>query len=146
MHAGDVDLRPRDQENGRSVGIRPECLGRACLLARLQPAARHEYLGPLKRQTLTEYGLPASAGRRTEADHLYPRWLGGATVRQNFWPEPNYTHTSGFNRNPKDVLESKLYQMTCQARTMTVARARRIFAGDWRRAYRRYVAPTITNR
>jgi hypothetical protein len=101
--------------------------------------------GPLKRQTLALYGLPTSAGKTTEADHLYPRWLGGATVRQNFWPEPNYTHPSGFTQNPKDRLESKLYHLTCVDRTMTVARARRIFARDWRRAYRRYVSPTITN-
>lgn len=99
---------------------------------------------PLKREALFAYGLPPSARAHTEADHLDPRWLGGATVRQNIWPEPDYAHPSGAYANPKDVLEAKLYRMTCEMGAMTVGRARRIFAGDWRRAYRRYVSRTIT--
>jgi hypothetical protein len=95
--------------------------------------------GPLKRLTLRLYGLPASAGRTTEADHLYPLWLGGATTRANLWPEPNYRHPSGPDLNPKDRLEFAVYKLVCRARTMTPAAARGVFEGDWTVAYARYV-------
>jgi hypothetical protein len=99
--------------------------------------------GPLKDQALKEYGLPHSAGAGREADHLYPRWLGGATTLANFWPEPNYAHPSGFNNNPKDELEYKLYQLACQRHSLTVAQARSVFKGDWRTAYRKYVRTPV---
>jgi hypothetical protein len=99
--------------------------------------------GPLKDQALKEYGLPKSAGAGREADHLYPRWLGGATTLANFWPEPNYAHPSGFNNNPKDELEYKLYQLTCQRHSLTVAKARSVFKGDWRAAYEKYVGSPV---
>ncbi len=99
--------------------------------------------GPLKDQALKEYGLPHSAGVGREADHLYPRWLGGATTLANFWPEPNYVHPSGFNNNPKDELEYKLYQLTCRHHLLTVAKARAVFKGDWRTAYEEYVRRPI---
>lgn len=87
------------------------------------------------------YGLPVSAARTMESDHRFPVWLGGATTRRNLWPEPNYpaARQTAFVHNPKDELEFRIYSLTCRARTMTVARARRIFeAADWRREYRRY--------
>lgn len=99
--------------------------------------------GPLKDQALKKYGLARSAGAHREADHLYPRWLGGATTLANFWPEPNYAHPSGFDNNPKDELEYKLYQLTCQRHSLTVAKARKIFEGDWRAAYEKYVRSPI---
>ena len=95
--------------------------------------------GPLKDRALRGYRLPKSESTRREADHLYPRWLGGATALSNFWPEPNFPHARGFILNPKDRLESALFQRTCKRHTMTVARARRVFQGDWRSAYKRYV-------
>jgi hypothetical protein len=99
--------------------------------------------GPLKKEALAQYGLPESVGATSEADHLYPRWLGGATTLANFWPEPNYAHPSGFSNNPKDELEYKLYQLTCEQHSMTVAEARTVFEGDWRTAYEQYVRSPI---
>jgi hypothetical protein len=94
--------------------------------------------GPLKDEADREYGLPTSANSSVEADHYYPRWLGGATNIENFWPERNYARPRGFDRNPKDKLEFAIYRLTCEDRRMTIDQARAIFAGSWVAAYRRY--------
>lgn len=99
--------------------------------------------GPLKLAALREYGLTQEDGRSYEADHLYPRWLGGATTLRNFWPEPDYAHARGFEHNPKDRLEFVLYELTCASRTLAPATARRAFEGDWRTAYLRYVGSPL---
>jgi hypothetical protein len=97
------------------------------------------FTAPLKREGLKLYGLPPSAGVSTESDHLFPVWLGGATVIQNLWPEPNYPHPVGYDMNPKDKLEFAVYKLTCQSHRLTVAQARAVFEGDWRVGYRKYV-------
>lgn len=101
--------------------------------------------GAIKRQALSSYGMPATDAAQVEADHLYPRWLGGASVIQNIWPEQNYAHPSGYDHNPKDVLEFAIYKLTCEQHKLTVAQARALFRTDWRIAYKKYVAPTITD-
>lgn len=95
--------------------------------------------GPLKRKALAEYGLPVSMSSRVEADHYFPRWLGGATTLKNFWPELNFAHPEGYDNNPKDKLEFAVYKLVCQSRALTVQQARAVFAGDWRIAYCKYV-------
>jgi hypothetical protein len=74
-----------------------------------------------------------------EYDHLIPLELGGAVNdARNLWPEPDYATRMGFYLNPKDRLESALKRLVC-ARTMQLAHAQRLIAGDWVSAYRRYV-------
>lgn len=94
----------------------------------------------LKRLVLVRFGLRSDA-RGYESDHLFPVWLGGATTERNVWPEPNYKpFPNPFTENPKDRLELAIYRRVCVSHTMTVAVARRIFEGDWRRQYPKYVA------
>lgn len=113
-------------------------MSRAHVCARsYNPRPGVDVSGPLKRRALAAYGLPLSASARYEADHLFPRWLGGATTLRNFWPELNYPHPQGFDNNPKDRLEFAIYKRVCVARTMTVKRARAVFEGDWRAGYKR---------
>ena len=97
----------------------------------------------IKRLALAEYGLKPSDARKVEADHLYPVWLGGATVLANEWPEPNYpaSRQTRYTHNPKDALEFAVFKRTCQSHKLTVAQARAVFEGDWRTAYRRFVGP-----
>lgn len=98
------------------------------------PRPGTDVTGPLKARALKLYGLPAPEGKRRELDHLFPRWLGGATTLANLWPEPNYARPRPFEANPKDRLEFAVYRATCQRGALTVAQARAVFEGDWRRA------------
>lgn len=101
---------------------------------RYNPRPPESVTQPLKYATLSLYGLPESFGARSEADHLYPLWLGGATTRRNIWPERDYVSPAGYNLNPKDRLEFAVYLRTCSYRSMSVAQARAVFEGDWRKA------------
>lgn len=68
-----------------------------------------------------------------EEDHLIPLALGGAPRDpKNLWPEP---WTSA---RKKDTLELKMHLMVC-AGTITLAKARSIFATDWTKGYATYV-------
>lgn len=112
------------------------------------PRPPESVTGALKREDLSIYGLPAGDAASTESDHYYPVWLGGATVLQNLYPEPNYPRAQdgGFVHNPKDALEigpTGLYGRVCRQHSMTVRQARRVFeARSWLPGYRRYVGPT----
>ena len=99
--------------------------------------------GPLKDEADREYGLLTSVNPTVEADHLFPRWLGGATTIQNIWSEPNFAHPQGFDNNPKDALEFAIYKLTCQTHQLTIAQARKVFEGDWVTAYHHYVFTAI---
>jgi hypothetical protein len=75
---------------------------------------------------------------RYEYDHLVPLELGGAVNdRRNLWPEPDDMPHAGFYANPKDRLERALNRLVC-SRTMSLATAQRLVAGDWVAAYRVY--------
>jgi len=114
---------------------------RVCSKTNYYPRPSAALSEALKGQVMKLYGVGDSRWSKVEADHYFPVWLGGATSRQNFWPEENYVHAQGFNHNPKDVLEFKLFNMVCTSHTMTPMQARAIFEGDWRKAYTKYVGP-----
>jgi hypothetical protein len=82
-----------------------------------------------------------SAGARAssyEYDHLVPLELGGAlNDARNMWPEPDYTSSFGFYKNPKDRLEGVLHRLVCDG-VMRLSQAQRIIAGNWVTAYRAY--------
>jgi hypothetical protein len=79
---------------------------------------------------LVSYGVPHWTGKDGELDHRVPFFLGGRTDSSNVWPERDPTL--------KDKLERYIRARICVLGTMTVATARRLFRGDWRRAARRY--------
>jgi hypothetical protein len=94
---------------------------------------------PEKRGSMAAYGYPRWMVRHLEYDHLVPLELGGATnAPQNLWPELDYSHFSGYDRNPKDALEYRLKRLVCD-REMSLAAAQRLMAGDWASAYHHYV-------
>lgn len=88
----------------------------------------------LRRRIKAAYGIvdPRWVG---ELDHRVPFFLGGTTDVNNLWPE------AGKIPNPKDKLEAYVYRRVCRGEPvgMTLTTARRIFLGDWRVAYVRYV-------
>lgn len=89
---------------------------------------------PIKREAMTAYGVPLSQTRNYELDHLYPVWLGGATVVQNLWPEPDFPPSQqpdAYTHNPKDADEFVWFKRVCEQHTATVAEARRAFEGSW---------------
>jgi hypothetical protein len=68
-----------------------------------------------------------------EEDHLIPLALGGAPRNpKNLWPEP------WASARKKDTLELKMHLMVC-AGSITLAKARAIFATDWTKGYATYV-------
>jgi hypothetical protein len=92
---------------------------------------------PEKFASMAAYGLRGSASAY-EYDHEVALELGGAVNdSRNLWPEPDYTHSAGFYRNPKDHLENVLHRMVCDQQ-MTLARAQRLIATNWVTAYQRY--------
>lgn len=85
-----------------------------------------------RREILAEYGVPNWTGADGELDHRQPFWAGGRTEPANVWPE------RGSIPNAKDRLESYVYRRVCtgKPRPMRLRTARRVFAADWRHAYR----------
>lgn len=81
--------------------------------------ASHE----LKLGLLAERGLPASAARRFELDHVVPLCLGGTSTRENLqlqeWP----------NAEAKDAREAEACRAYC-AGTLTLEQARGLFHHD----------------
>jgi hypothetical protein len=93
----------------------------------------------LRHEVFHRYGIPYSQHSHYEIDHRIPVFLRGKTTLRNLFPERNYRHRpSAFVWNPKDRLEDYVHRAVCSGR-MPVGRALRIFSGDWRPAYRKYV-------
>lgn len=90
----------------------------------------------VRRDILARYGVPGWTGADGELDHRVPFFLGGATDRENLWPE------AGSIPNLKDRLESYTYRRVCVRRDMRPRTARRLFLADWRHAYRAYHCAT----
>jgi hypothetical protein len=97
---------------------------------------------PEKLQAIAAYGAyDGRRPRRYELDHLIPLELGGAPNSvANLWPEPDYPslRAGSYVLNPKDRLENLLRARVCEGR-ITLGSARRLIAGDWVAAYRRYL-------
>ena len=90
-----------------------------------------------KLASMRSYRVAVSASQ-LEYDHFVPLELGGAVNDpRNLWPEPDYTGSSGFYRNPKDRLENALKRLVCDG-AMTLAQAQRAIASNWVAAYQRY--------
>jgi len=90
-----------------------------------------------KYASLAAYGLGREVWR-FEYDHLVPLELGGAVNDpRNLWPELDYARRRGYDLNPKDQLEYNLKRLVCDG-AMRLARAQRLIASNWLRAYRRY--------
>jgi hypothetical protein len=71
-----------------------------------------------------------------EVDHRIPRDLGGADEVENLWPQP---YAGRWNAHTKDRLEAWAKRAVCITGGLTLAEARAMFAGDWRRAYQRHI-------
>ena len=95
---------------------------------------------PEKRELMAAYGNTTPPSH-VELDHVVSLSLGGApNDPANLYPEPNYpgVPSDTYYHNPKDRLEQRLHQLTCQGR-LPLARAQAALAHNWPAAYRRYV-------
>jgi hypothetical protein len=91
----------------------------------------------LERRAITmNYGVPAWSGSDGELDHRVPLVFGGTTDRRNVWPEREVN-----GRNPKDLLELRLYRRVCfrDPRPMRPLTAIRVFLSNWIAGYDYYV-------
>jgi hypothetical protein len=81
-----------------------------------------------------EYELAASYyGYSIEIDHIIPLELGGSNAIANLFPEPGKGRAS---YHAKDELENRAKDAVC-AGQLSLAAARRGFARNWERLYRR---------
>jgi hypothetical protein len=101
------------------------------------PKDRPSLPDSVRREVLTEYGVPNWTGRDGEIDHRVPWFLTHDSRPENLWPEP------GTIPNRKDRLEFYVYRRVCKGvpHAMRVRTADRIFLRDWRTAYHQYIAP-----
>ena len=86
-------------------------------------------------QALTRYG------RRPEdfagdLDHLVPVSLGGSNDPDNLWPMPA---GGEFTADKKHELETKLRELVCGEKKLTLKQAQDAFRKDWVKAYTQYV-------
>ncbi len=81
------------------------------------------------------HGIPAPRPRAYELDHLVPPELGGATARENLWPQPYKGLV--WNAGAKDALEDRLLDAMCSGE-VSLSAAQRALAADWVAAYRKY--------
>jgi hypothetical protein len=88
----------------------------------------------VKRAVLARYGIAPILPFPGKFDHRHPNWYGGTETIRNVWPAPVRTFD-------KDRLESLIRRRVClgEPYPMRLETARRIFAADWRPAYRYYV-------
>ncbi len=94
-------------------------------------------------QAFAAYSIPPTDRYQYECDHDVPIALGGKTVIENLWPQPNVEAAR------KDRLEVELQRRACVAyRTLAPAEAaevlrqeQREIAEDWVAAERKYMQP-----
>jgi hypothetical protein len=91
-----------------------------------------------KRATLKAYRLPAST-KVAEWDHLVARWAGGASTKDNIWPQVNAADVTR-----KDKLEGKLYNAVCIVRTLELATAQDRMREFWKYLPKEITAPATT--
>jgi hypothetical protein len=88
-----------------------------------------------KNHVYRAYGIRHHSRATYEIDHLVPLELGGSNVKANLFAEAA-TPMPGFHE--KDRLENALHALVCNG-AMRLRHAQRLFAGNWVRAYHRYV-------
>jgi Protein of unknown function (DUF3761) len=89
-----------------------------------------------------EYGMPAKLyGRTVEIDHIIPLELGGSNSIANLYFEPG---SGSANYHVKDAVEDRAKAWVCNGQ-LSLASARRGFALNWERLYRRLFGHAPTN-
>lgn len=87
--------------------------------------------GPVKREAMKAYGIPASKIGTTELDHEIPLVLGGSSDVRNLWAEASDLPGQGF-RNSKDDVEVKLAVALCKAGSkLQLTDLQNWIAADW---------------
>jgi hypothetical protein len=86
-------------------------------------------------QALTRYGRRPE-DFTGELDHLVPVSLGGSNDPDNLWPLPA---SGGFGAEKKKELETRLHDLVCGEKKMTLKQAQDAFKKDWVKAYTQYV-------
>jgi hypothetical protein len=95
----------------------------------------------VKRKLLREAGIDGSQAIHYELDHFVPLALGGhPRSLDNLWLQ---RWDGEWNAKVKDRLERKLQVMVC-AGQLTLRTARAAIEKNWKAAYRKYVAPTLS--
>jgi hypothetical protein len=80
------------------------------------------------RRVFATWGVPFADHRQYELDHRVPRCLGGSDTDDNLWPQPIA------EARIKDTLEAEACRRVCQAHTMMIGDAMRLF-DDWKAGY-----------
>jgi len=82
------------------------------------------------RRVFAAWGVPYGDRHNYELDHRVPRCLGGSDADDNLWPQPIGEALT------KDRLETEACRRVCQAQTMRLDDAVRLF-DDWSLGYQR---------
>ena len=89
------------------------------------------------------YNLPEGPHPAYEIDHLIPLGIGGADNDANLWPQPRAVVASQESAEKKDRLEYRMRDLICNARPQATAQLVKelqdAMAGDWIKAYDRYM-------
>jgi hypothetical protein len=85
-------------------------------------------------QALTRYGRRPE-DFTGELDHLIPLSLGGSNDPDNLWPLP----AQGEVGEKKHALESKLHELVCGEKKLSLKQAQDAIRKDWVKAYTQYV-------
>lgn len=83
-----------------------------------------------KRTAMAAYGSTQTA-RRTELDHLVPKWAAGSNDASNLWPQPSDLPGADW-QNSKDKAETAAKAALCRPGSrLTLAQVQNAFAVDW---------------
>lgn len=98
----------------------------------------------MKREVFRRYGIAWENRRLYEVDHLISLELGGGNTLPNLFVEPWDCVVDGrqYGARVKDACENAVHKAVCEGR-ITLAEAQRLMAGDWTRAYRRFVSAEL---
>jgi hypothetical protein len=99
------------------------------------PRPPREISPTVRQAVLRAYGMENVRPGEYELDHLITPELGGASDRENLWPERYGSRV--WNARVKDELEELLPRLVCEGR-LDLATAQRDIAVDWIAAYRKY--------
>ncbi len=92
----------------------------------------------LKREVWHNYGYDTTVGsydahhKDYEFDHLIPNCLGGASVKENIWPQPL---TGPWNAHDKDRLEHHV-RLQVLHHKITLEQAQGMFTANWIETYK----------